>query len=240
MDNESKRTKSSVKNNISEKLEWFTVERCIEGMPGVAVLQVILGLLLYIIASIEWSFWLGAMVAALILGFIGNYKGDNRKTRILLRVVFIAFIAALFVFDIVALCISIMYSEYDYRVDLVFLLSFSLSAMLFAQAAASSMVKFRRKFDLVLLRVIGIIVLAMSLMFCTFGLGYKVDSGTPLVLRSFTTPEIFGMSFEVAIDNIITRLLFSLLSVAFVFMSFKIRAVSSKKGQGQPEEGKAE
>lgn len=235
MDNAIKKSKSP----ISEKFKWFTDERCIEGLPSVAVLQVILALLLYMIASVEWSFWLVATAAALVLGLVGIYKGDNRGARIILRVVIIAFIAALIAFDIVALYVSLRYSEYDYKVDLVLLLSFSLSALLFVQAAVSSLAKHRRKFDLVLLRVIGIIVLAMSVLFCIFGLEYKVG-GVPLIVRSFSTPEIFGMSFEVAIDNIVTRLLFSLFSVAFVFMSFKLRAFSSKKAQEQTKAEQAE
>lgn len=220
------------KRPLLSRLDWFTEERCADGLPSVAFLQIILALLLFMIASLRWELWLFTSAAALVVGLAGYYKGDTLAVRVVLRVLLIALTAGIIGLGIAGTAIvfgSVPVEETGALMDVVLLLLLSFSFMLFVQAAASSLAKERRRFDLVLLRVIGIIVLVLSLVFCVFGMEYKDEYGLPLIARSFSTPEIFGMSFEIAIDNLVTRALLCFLSVCFVFMSFRISSLPKKQ-----------
>jgi hypothetical protein len=241
------KNENKAKTDFLSKLAWFTDERCINGLPSVAVLQLVLALLLYMIAAIEGVFWFSASAVALVLGLIGYYLADKPIVRILLRVLFIVLTAGIVGFGIAIILMS--YNELKTTVDfslnpdsfyyiLIYILLLELSVFLFVQAAVSGLAKYRRRFDLVLLRIIGIIVLVFSVLFCVFGLEYGL-SGSKFIVTSFVTPEIFGKSFKIGIDNIATRAVFCLLSLSYVFMSFKLGAISPNRKSNKENSSKA-
>ena len=65
------------KRPLLSRLDWFTEERCADGLPSVAFLQIVLALLLFMIASLRWELWLFTSAAALVVGLAGHYKGDT-------------------------------------------------------------------------------------------------------------------------------------------------------------------
>ena len=215
------------KRPLLSRLDWFTEERCVDGLPSVAFLQIVLALLLFMIASLRWELWLFTSAAALVVGLAGHYKGDTLAVRVVLRVLLIALTAGIIGLGIAGTAIvfgSMPLEETGALMDVVLLLLLSFSLMLFVQAAASSLAKERRRFDLVLLRVIGIIVLVLSLVFCVLGWNTKTSTGCRLS-QGRSAPRRFSMSVEIAIDNLVTRALLCFLSVCFVFMSFRISSL---------------
>lgn len=210
----------------------------------VSVAQLILAFALYMVAVI--NIWWVLLISVIIAGLavLSYFKFDRRTPRIIIRILCISFAAVPFVLG--AVYIASLYFEavktndpdvMQYFLSL-FWLTFTvgvLSPLLFLQPVFVMNATARRRFDMVMLRIVTIATFACSIILCVFALEFKIDDGQLLNTSTTYAPVIFGeqINFTLAIDTVITRILFCALGAAMIVCSFLVR---SKKKDKQPVE----
>ncbi|NLN81797.1 MAG: hypothetical protein GX136_04545 [Clostridiales bacterium] len=219
-----------------ERKPRFTTENCLNGMLAASVLQIVLALLLYLLASVKMELLLIETAVGVALTLSAYFKADERVPCILLRVINIFLLCGVLAFGIGIIVASYFMLassgepnlQIEYSQIIWIILPFIvLPPLLFLQTVFAITARYRRRFDLVLARINGILVLALSLILCFISLEYR-QGGERLILTSFTTPKVFGYDFTIAIDNIITRAVFCVCSIAYVVFAFKLRSMPDK------------
>ncbi|MDD2363018.1 MAG: hypothetical protein PHH84_08735 [Oscillospiraceae bacterium] len=226
--------------NPKTKSSWFTTTNCLNGLLLASVIQLTLGILLYLIGTVSFMVLLIEGAIALVLAFLSNYKGySSRLWKILLRILFSVYLFASLAAGI-AMIIFIFVFIRGYKdpdLNLIILDNIWLTLalivippLLFLQPALSVMAKYRKRYDLVLVRIAAITVFILSVILCVFILNHEAAFGNILSTSVTYTPVIFGhqMNINIAIDNIFTRILFCLCSGAFVVFAFKLKHINSK------------
>ena len=216
-------------------VSWYTPERCLNGLLLTSVIQIIIALLLYLIAAIKLEVNLVGAAVSIVLAMLAHFKaGENRLSRVVIRIASIIVLAGLPVFYAVLIIVSYFINRsadvMNYLAAteeaLIIILYLVLIPVLFFQPVLAVMSKYRRRFDLVLARIAGITALILSV--CVNILEYYLGDDKP-ILTSFETPKLFGQSIKVDIDNIVIRIIFIGCSAAFVVFSFMLRWHPSQK-----------
>lgn len=238
MTNESEIRKTPAR---TEPFAWFTLERCLNGLLIASVVQLILALMIYLLASVSFYILLIEAVICISLALFSHYKAyTSRWSRIVLRVLFSVYIAAVVTFGAVA--VLLVYSKLSSTGDAQTMLMTQtmlwiavamlvLPALLFLQSALSVGAKHRRPFDLIFMRIVAIFVFILSILLCVYALEFSLFGDSNFILTSVKyTPVILGHEFTISIniDNILTRILFCACSAAFVLFSFLVRPKSKQ------------
>lgn len=204
----------------------------------VSIAQLITAFLLYLLETTVIPVLLAESLAVIGLTLLAHFRYENRAVRILLCVIDIFLIAVPFLFSVIFILLyyteAVPYPDTDTMIQFQadFWMTFAVIAMppfLFMQPVFVVNATARRRFDMVLLRIVTLLTLLFSILLCAFALAYKPD-GNQLILTSQTYSwNIFGsaINFTVAIDSIFTRILFCTCSAVLTVLSFRIR--SNKK-----------
>lgn len=208
-----------------------------------SVAQLVLGLTLYMLAAI--SFWCillftGIVVAMAVLSY---FKFNQRAPRIALRALCIFLGTVPFVIWLVFNIL--VYREASAYSDPVAMqqfyswlwLTFAIAVMsppLFLQPVFVVNAGSRRRFDMMMLRIVSIVTCVDAVILCTLALEYKINNDQLLNTAATYSPVIFGeqINLTVATDNILTRVLFCALSAAIITLSFRIHS----RGERESEE----
>ena len=203
---------------------------------GASVIQLLLALLMYMLPSVRTSLLLGEAAAGIVLALVVRYAPmEKRAVRVLVRVVVIAVLALTTILTIVVVLMtnasrqptdteapSIILTTSNYFM----LAAVALPPVLFLLPSLSLNARRRRRFDVVLLRIVTILSLIGVLLLTIFALSYA-PYGEPTILTSAVyTPVLFGHTFtiNINIDNILTRVLLCLCSAVMVFLAFYLRS----------------
>ncbi len=234
MTNESEIKKTPTR---TEPFAWFTLERCLNGLLIASIIQLILALMIYLIASVSFYILLIEAVICISLALFSHYKANtSRRSRIILRVIYIIYITGVVAFGAVA--VLMVYSKLSSTGDAetvlmtqtmlwIALAMLVLPALLFLQPVLAVGAKHRHPFDLVFMRIVAIFVFILSILLCVYALEFSLFGDSNLILTSVKyTPVIFGHEFTISIniDNILTRILFCACSAAFVLFSFLVHS----------------
>lgn len=203
---------------------------------AVSAAQLVLALLMYLVPSTSALLLTieGAFAVALIL--YARYRPMTKKAaRVLLRVLYIFGMAAAVAGSLIIE--GIMASETTSLSEPVFqsyswmvLAMVLIPPMLFLQPVLAFTARYRRRFDLVLLRILAIFTLLLSLALCLFALEYDVN-GRGILTSSVYAFTLLGhsFSFTLAVNCIFTRVLFCACSAAMVFLSFRLHPEKANK-----------
>ena len=225
-------TQSNVKK--ASFFSSLTQKKCYTLMQGASVLMLIIAILLYLLAAM--NFWLIAIEGglALALAFIWQRASERRAGRVIIRSLILTLLT-LVLLSSVAIMLYLLsdVSAYDSTLAAEFLQAqgwpllavFLLPPFLFFQPTLVVMAGQRHTIDAVTLRIVSILTLILTLLLCIFALSYSSDGGA--IITSVTyTPKILGqeMNITIAIDNILTRIIFCLCSAVMVVLSFRLKA----------------
>jgi len=229
-----------ISENPTTKSSWFTKANCLNGLFVTSVIQLTLGILLYFIGTISFTILFIEGSIALVLALLSHYKGySNRLWTVLLRILFSAYLFVPLAAGI-AMIIYVFVAVQGFQdpdLNLIILeniwLTLSLIVippLLFLQPALSAMAKHRKQYDLVLMRIAAITVFLLSVVLCVFILDYKTDFGSLLSTSVSYTRVILGqqMNITIAINNILTRIIFCLCSGAIIVFAFKLKHIKNK------------
>lgn len=244
-----KPTPSSPDGEKTRRLSaWFTPAHCLNGLLLATVIQLVLCILLYVLAAVQFKILLIEAVAMLALGWLAHKQGDVFRWRVTLRVVFITLISLLLAGGAVMIILLAVQSGDASGEQLtqtilpnlwMTVALLVLPALLFLQPAMAVLAHHRYRFDLVLQRIIALAVLALSLLLCLFALDYSLG-GSPLIVSSVSfSPVVFDypISITINIDNVLTRILFCLCSAAAVVFAFKLPSLPRKKPSRKTKTG---
>lgn len=220
--------------------EWFTAEHCLNGLLLASVVQLVLSILLYVLAAIQFKVLLIEAGVMIVLALLSHKLNDEFRWRVILRVLYVAVLVLVLVGGAAMMVLIVSQSaalgshDQQQAIFANFLMItgiLALPALLFLQPAMVAMVQGRYRFDLVLLRITAIAVLLLSIVLCVFGLEYTMNGERMIINSVRYSPVIFGhtMNITIAIDNILTRILFCLCSIVMVVFSFKLRSLSRAK-----------
>lgn len=195
------------------------------------------------------NIWLVLLISVIIVGLavLSYFKFDRRTPRIIIRILCISFAALPLLLG--AVYIASFYFEAVKTNDpdvMQYFLSFFwltftvgiLSPLLYLQPVFVMNATARRRFDMVMLRIVTIATFVCSIILCVFALEFKIDDGQLLNTSMTYAPVILGeqINFTLAIDTVITRILFCALSAVMIVCSF---LVHSKKKDQQAESAKS-
>lgn len=223
---------------VRPKVNWTNPERVFNVLLGVSVAQIVLGLLLYMIISINFLVYFTVGILAIGMAFITHFKVDNRVVRVLIRILLIVGMAGSALtgigFLMYANSVDAEYIQLYIAYTIAFLL---LPIMLFLQPVFIIKAEKRHRVDIVLMRIAAIFTLLLSLLLCFYALEYSYGGQQCIVTSNTYEFTIFSqdISFTLGIDCIFSRLIFCACSGVITVFSFLLhaeRSLDADKSQG--------
>lgn len=199
---------------------------------GASIIQIVLSLLLYMITSVNTWIILVEAAVTIALVILEHFGNEKRVSRILLRT-FCIFVLSAVLLACIGLLIYLFAEEQSaeyLQMECIFMVSaVLLPVLLFFQPVLVTSSVNRRRFDLVLLRILVIAALIFSLFLSFYGLEYKINGQQAILTANAYTFNLLGQEHTINIDYdcIFTRALFCICSGVLVVFSFLQHSVKA-------------
>ena len=221
---------------LSERLRNDSQFQC-DALLCCSAAQLTLAFLVYFIAIPPLETILFGGIAALVIIFSFLERDRGRRYLIIRRILTLSTLLFAIILTAVFSLLTVMTAEYDPlpSYPTVYPISIMISNLLFPvllimQTAIACCVSNLRKFDIGLIRFVSILSLAVTIFFCTYVMQLQFNGGEMIITRKHEFPLVlfgFDLSFTVAIDNFLTRILMCASGAAVTVLSFIVK--SSKK-----------
>ena len=232
-------------------IESMTEEKNRNILLGVSVVQLVLAILMYMLASVNTTLLLiEAAVAVVLALFVRFGPQDSRVFRGIMRTVFILLISAAILFTSVVVIWTNSLRSLDNSEATQAMLTLSnwfmfadvtMPPLLYLQPVLALNTRGNRRFDRTLVRILSVLCLIGCILLCVFALNYSTPDGGEILTDVTYFPVVFGHTFAIpiAFENILTRILLCGLGAAMVVFSFLstplTRADARRKSKAEPK-----